>query len=117
MGGVILMLAVSLLLWVMTVICLRGCNWILISGYSTLPKTDKEKFRARYDVVAMNKYTGKAIFLPMAVICTVGAAWMLFDPAWMRSPWFGVLFAVVAVAATGYMFYAVTRILGDRFKR
>ena len=104
-------------LWAMAIICIRGCNWILISGYSLLPKKEKDKFRQKYDVISMNKYLGKTVFMPLAVICSIISFQILFEPAWMNSGWYTTVLIVAVFVAVGSCFYAVVQVLGDRFKK
>lgn len=75
LGGILLLLALGLYL-------LQGKGAMLIAGYNTLPKEEKEK----YDEVALCKATGKliltiafsmlvifaGIFLAISVLLTVG---------------------------------------------
>ena len=103
-------------LWAMTIICLRGCGWVLISGYSLLPKEDKDKFRQKYDVISMNKYLGKTVFMPLAAICSIVSLQILFEPVWMNSGWYTTVLIVAVVATVGSCFYAAAQVLGDRFK-
>jgi hypothetical protein len=104
-------------LWAMTIICLRGCDWILISGYSLLPKEDKDKYRQKYDVISMNKYLGKTVFMPLAAICSITSLQILFEPAWMNSGWYTTVLIVAVFVTVGRCFYAVVQVLGDRFKK
>ena len=104
-------------LWAMTIICLRGCGWILISGYSLLPKEDKDKFRQKYDVISMNKYLGKTVFMPLAIICSIISLQILFEPAWMDSGWYTTVLIIVVFVTVGSCLYAATQVLGDKFKK
>jgi len=117
MFTLIFMGVISLGCWAMVFACLRGCDWILISGYTLLPKEDKEKFKQQYDIVLMNKYIGKTMFLPISVVCTISMARMLLNFEWMISSWFNAVFIVIIVAMLVLCFCAAPKILGDRFKR
>ncbi|MCL1996280.1 MAG: hypothetical protein FWG63_08745 [Defluviitaleaceae bacterium] len=62
-----LTLVLAGLFWFFAIVCLKGCDWllvILISGFSLADKETKQKYREKNDIPAMNKYMGKTMFLP-----------------------------------------------------
>ena len=109
------LLIISLLCWAMTVICLRGVDWILISGVNTLPKAERQKYKEKHDMVAMNKFIGKKVFLPLAIICTITAVVILLDAPWMQTPWFAAVIIVACVALLAITFWAAAKIFGGNF--
>jgi energy-converting hydrogenase Eha subunit H len=117
MGFSILLLVLALLLWAAAIKCIIGCDWILVSGVNTLPKEEKQKYKEQHDMVAMNRYIGKRMLLPMAVVCSLYAAVMLIDTDLFRTVWFGTVIFVTTVAAMGLCFSAVVKVMGDMFKK
>ena len=103
----IILSIVSLFLWILTAFTLKGVDWILISGVNTLPKEEKRKFKEKYDVVAMNKYAGKNIFLPTAVLCTLIVLLIFLGAEWKQSApvLFAVIMTVISVALIVYLVY------------
>jgi accessory gene regulator protein AgrB len=112
-----ILLGTGLFLWFLTINCLRGCNWILVSGISTSSKAVKLQYRMQNDVPAMNRYMGKTIFLPFSIYCTVLWIMMFFNIPWMVEAWFGIVLTVFTFLMVGFCFYAVVQVLGGRFKR
>ena len=113
----IIVILLSLFFWVFTVICLNGCSWILISGYSMASKEEKEMYKKRYDVVAMNRYIGKTVLLPSAVFCTVLIP-IIFLQELISEQLIGVFIGTSSIAITVLCFYAAIKVLsGEKFKR
>ena len=111
-------LAITTFLWFFAIACLRGCNWVLATGYSTANKETKQKYREKKDVPAMNKYIGKTIFLPMAILMTLFSAILFIDLApnivSLVENVLGIFgIAVTILAIKG----AVTALLGSRFDK
>jgi hypothetical protein len=107
-GGVI----ASLGLWFLTYICLRGkgCNAFLVSGYTTLNKADRAVYKAKYDVVAMNRFFAKRGFLPLAVAMT------LYVPGpFLSVGWYAAVSVIAALAAFVSAAVAAVTILGNKF--
>jgi len=113
----VILLVLSLALWAAAIICMKGCNRMLISGYAMLPKEEREKLKEQYDIIAMNKYIGKTIFLPLAVVFMIIVVMICLEAAWMQSPWFGALIAIAAFAVLARCAYSAIQIFGDRFKK
>jgi hypothetical protein len=107
---------------IMTVFCLKGCNWVLLSGYN-LSKDDRKRFREQYDVITMNKYIGKMIFLPLAlggiITCVLLFISFVFpnDIAFFHSGWFATIIVFSALIFIALSFYALIQVLGNRFKK
>ena len=110
----IIVAVVSLLFWVLGAFCLSGLNKLLLSGNT---KKDAEKLKGQYDLISMNRYIGKTIIIPIAVIFSFISVWILFDFHFMSSTIFGVVFGIAVLAVTVLCFYAATQILGNRFKK
>jgi len=111
----VLLLISSLLGWGMVFICLRksGCNWVMISG---IYGEEKQKYRDKHDVVALNRYAGKSILLPTAIMITMTLP-MPLDFAWSTSAWYGILIGICAVASMVRIFIAIPQMLGTRFEK
>jgi hypothetical protein len=122
---VVLYCILGLLSWVITAFLLKGVDWILISGVSTLPKEDRLKFKEKHDMVGMNRYAGKRIFLPVSIWATVFApmfiSLMLFGSEWLQSAWYGTAYAIViaicSVALLISIFSALPKMLGNNFEK
>lgn len=98
LGGILLLLALGLYL-------LQGKGAMLIAGYNTLPKEEKEK----YDEVALCKATGKLILsfiFPIALL-TLGGLFQLTVLVIAG----GVLLGILIVFGLIYMN------TGDRYKK
>jgi hypothetical protein len=117
MGFIIVMVSSLLLLWGMSFICMRGCSWILISGTNMLSKEEKQTFREKHDIVAMNRYIGKIIFLPLALYLTAIFFITEYEPAWADSTWFFSVNIISVLVVLGFCFYGVSQVLGRRFER
>jgi len=76
MVTLILMCVIGTVCWMLFAVCLKGCNRVLINFYN---HKEREKYREQYDVIAMNKYLGINLMLPLAVTITVGAFVLLFN--------------------------------------
>jgi hypothetical protein len=115
----------SVFLFVMTAYTLKGVDWIIIIGVNTLPKADKQKFKEKHNMVEMNKYAGKRIFLPFSIWALVFAPLILsitlFNAEWMESTWYGTgygimigIFSIIVLIST---FSALPKILGNAFEK
>jgi len=119
MIAVISLSVFSLFFWILTVLTLKGVDWILINGVNILPKEDKKKFKEQYDVIAMNKYVGKNIFLPTAILFSLIVPLVLLDTEWMQSKpvLFGIIIIIVSIAYIVYLVRATLKILDfDRWR-
>jgi hypothetical protein len=112
----ILALAFTLLMGFFAYKCQRGCDWILLSGVNTLPKEDRDEYRATHDMIGMNKLAGRRIFRPMAVVSALVLFVNLFG-LWSDSAAFGVAILVVTVILLTSVFSALPRILGTEFEK
>jgi general stress protein CsbA len=107
---------------IMTIFCLKGCNWVLLSGHN-LSKDDRKRFREQYDVITMNKYIGKMIFLPLALGGLISCVLLLIsilasnDIAFFNSGWFATIIVFSALIFIALCFYAYVQVVGNRFKR
>ena len=110
----IIVAIVSLMFWVFGAFCLRGINRFLLNGYT---KKEAEKAKEQFDVILMNRYIGKTIIIPIAIILTFISVWLLFDFHFMSSTVVGVAFGIATLAVIILCFYSVTQILGNRFKK
>ena len=113
----IMLISACILGWGMVYISLRekGCNWFMVSGYLTLSKEERAKYKAKYDVIALNRYSGKMIYLPMAVWITLLVIQSL-GFAWANTGWFNVVIVVGALIMFVSTFAALPKILGTRFE-
>ena len=113
MMGVILLLSIALFSGIMTVFCLKGVDWVLISGVNMLPKEERQKFKEKHDMIAMNKFIGKRVFFPTTVLCLACVPLVVFD----IPDWFDAMIVVAVIAVLVYVFSALPKILGDHFAR
>ena len=65
--------------WLLTIKCLKGCDWILVNGPNTMPKADKVKYKEQHDMVGLNRYIGKTILMPMSIIFSLVATGYAFS--------------------------------------
>jgi len=102
----------------MTIVCLRkkGCNWFMVSGYLALPKDEKKKYKAKYDVVALNRYIAKMIYLPFSFWLMIMLP-MAFNAPFAEDTWYGALIAISGMGVLITCFVAVPNILGTRFEK
>jgi len=120
MVGLVSSLVAGTILGFLGIKCLRGIDWIFISGWILMPKEDKQKFRAQHDMLAMNRLIGKQVFLPTAAFCMLTGIYIFiytqFDPAWMQSQWvvFPISAAVVGLLVS--VFSALLKVLGTQFE-
>ena len=118
MIGIIILLPIAMFFGAMTAFCLKGVDWILISGVNMLPKEDKQKFKEKHDMIAMNRLIGKRIFLPLTILCLACVLVLIFGiPEWMQSAWFGAVIVVAIIAALVLVFSALPKILGNHFEK
>ena len=75
MVGYAVMQVGSIACWFFFAICFNGCDW---DFNSTHDKKDRKVFKEHYDVKAINKYLGKTLFLPLAVLLTYGSIFFIF---------------------------------------
>ena len=118
MPNLILLSIGMLASWGMTYITLRkkGCNWFMVSGYIALPKEDRVKYKAKFDVVAMNRYCGKFMYFPLSVMHTLMVPLVLGLP-WAMSAWYGAIVGILAIPTLVGCFKAVLGTLGDKFEK
>ena len=106
----------SILFWTLTAVCLKGCDWIFISGVNIMRKEDRIKFKQQHNMVEMNKYIGKMIFLPTAAYISFI---LFFLPYSLHrdSQLFVVLLLIFTFAYTIRIFTALPKILGTYFAK
>jgi len=114
----VLLVAGFLLSCFMTFVCLRkkGCDWFMVSGYLILPTDEKKKYKARYDVVALNRYIAKMIYLPLSFLLMIMLP-MAFNAPFTDEGWYGALIAVSGMGVLITSFAAIPKILGTRFEK
>ena len=106
----------SLIFWILTVICLKGCNKIFISGYSTASDDEKKKYKEKYDVAAMNKFLGKVVFLPLSVFCTALIPMFIYE-SMLHGLLIGVITGIASIIILILGIYATVVIVdGDKVK-
>ncbi|MCL1996277.1 MAG: hypothetical protein FWG63_08730 [Defluviitaleaceae bacterium] len=111
-------LATAAFSWFFAIACLKGCNWVLVTGYSIADKETKQKYREKNDVPAMNKYIGKTIFLPLAIVMTFFTVISLIDlPPDLFSLVGNVLGVGGVVATVLAVKGAITVVFSGRFER
>ena len=105
---------------VMAVVCIKGCNWTYVWGFTK--RKDSEKF----DLIAMNRYIGKMMLLPFAAwtlalwsiahffISLPGHTWLLDVPG---VTWFFVIAAISTIILLGSCYYTTKQLRGARFMR
>ncbi|MCL2198551.1 MAG: DUF3784 domain-containing protein [Defluviitaleaceae bacterium] len=113
----ILMGVLGVFLWVLTIAALKGVDWIFISGVSTLPKEDRQKYKEKHDMPAMNKYIGKRVFLPSAVFVTASIPIMLFPEIFEQALWLAAVIVIACIALLVSIFSALPKILGGHFEK
>jgi len=103
----------SLFSWLMTYLCLRekGLNVYLVSGYMTMNKADRVKEKAKYDVIAMNRYSGRMIYWPLSVLLS-----MLVPLPFLQTVWYGVLVGIGSIIVVVMCFMALPKLLGTKFE-
>jgi len=113
MIAVIILSVISIFFWIMTAFTLKGVDWILINGVNLLPNEGKQEFRKKYDVFAINKYIGKNVFLPIAVICSLIVPLIYFDNEWLQSQpaLFGIAITIISISFVVYLVRAAIKIL------
>ena len=120
MVGLIIGLVAGVALGVLGIKCLRGVDWIFISGWTIMPKEDKQKFKKKHDMVAMNRLIGKRVFIPIAVFCVLGGVFSFlytqFDPVWMQSSWLAIPILAVVIGVFVPVFSALPKVLGTHFE-
>jgi len=113
-------LIVGLFFGVLGVICLRGVDWILINGQNMMSKEDKQKFKAKHDMIAMNRFIGKRVLLPIAAFFIAGVLFafihLQFEPVWMQSSWIAVPILAAVVYVLYVTFSALPKVLGSHFE-
>ena len=107
---------ISILFWVIGIICIKGCNVILVSGANLMPKEDRKKYKEKHDIIAMNRYIGKVIILPLAALCSFMSVTMITEFAWMESNWFAGITIAAVIGIIALCFYGAVQILGSRFE-
>ena len=113
------MFIASLAWLIMAGICIKGCNWTYVLGFSK--KVDSERF----DLVSMNRYIGKMMLLPHAAYVLIMLSIIhLFSPLsghnWLNIPgyiWLLVIALISTITLLGLYFYAVQQLRGARFMR
>lgn len=112
---------VAVCFWAITIKCLIGCDWILINGPNMLPKEDKIKFKAKHDMVGLNRYIGKTVLLSAAILFSLITIFVTlytqFNFAWVSSGWFAWPFVFVCIVLGVRMFVAVPKIMGTKFEK
>lgn|GEM_PF-1116541 len=101
------------LTWFITYMCLRkkGCNWFMLSGYLTMPKEERLKYKAKFDVIAMNRYAGKMIHLPLAILMV-----LLIPLPFYQGAWYGAVLGIYAVMICVLSFIAVSKLFSNEFE-
>ena len=105
----------GLIFWILTIFTLRGVDWVLISGVTTLSKGERQKFKEKNNMTEMNRYIGKRVFLPIALMLSIIAPLML-NANWMQSTWFGIVIFIVVIVVLVSIFSAIPKILGTTFE-
>jgi len=112
MIGIFVLLTISLFFGILAVFCLKGVDWVLINGVNTLSKEEQQEFKDKYDMIAMNRYIGKRILLPLALLCLIYVPIIAFETLdWMQSAWFGILVIVVSIGGVVVLCSALPKIL------
>jgi len=111
--NIVALVLANLLIWSITYMCLRkkGCNWFMLSGYLTMPKDERAKYKAKFDVVAMNRYMGKMMFLPAAVLVA-----LMIPLPFYPITWYGAVLGVGALVVSVLSFIAVPKVFGNAFE-
>ena len=120
MIGLIITFVLGLFFVIMFSFCLKGVDWILISGPNMLPKEDRQKYKDKHDMVALNRFIGKRVFLPSAVSCFAFSAIVSLvtfsDAEWVQSTWFAVIIVIVVIAFFVLVGSALPKIFGNHFE-
>jgi len=97
--------------WFLTAATLKGVDWIFISGVNSLPKEERQAFKEKHDMISMNRYLGKRILLPTAVLFSIIAPLVLSSADWMQSAWFCAVILISVLSFLMLIVRAVLRIL------
>ena len=116
MIGIIICALLGSFFLIMTAICLN-VDWNMISGVNMLPKEERQKFKEKHDMRAMNRYIGKRIFFPLAVLCSILAPILLLEFELMQSTVVGIVFFVAVVAFIVYIVSTASKVLGNKFEK
>ena len=113
----IIFLIFTAFFWFMTIVTLKGVDWILLSGVNILPKEERRKYKEKHDMIAMNRFIGKRIFLPVSVAGTVFMPPLILGAEFVHSAWFVIPLVIAVVAMLLLIFSALPKILGSAFEK
>ena len=112
-GGIVLA-AIGLTCWVIGIKSVIGWDRVQLSDVS---RKDEEWFKGEYDVIAMNRFLGKTVWLPSAVFTSVYAILFSLERPIGPSPVSISVFVITLITLGGLITYGFIRARGDRFKR
>jgi len=85
-----------------------------------LPKEERQKYKDKHDMVALNRFIGKRVFLPSATSCLAISAIVCLDAftdaEWVKSTWFAVFTIIVVIAFFVFVGSALPKIFGNHFE-
>ena len=113
----ILLIISTLFCGFMTIMCLKGVDWVMISGI--YGKDERQKFKNKYDTVAMNRYIGKMIMLPATILCAATIPLFVFDLpdySWLEAVLL-ITIAIPVIAVIVLTCIAIPKVLGNYFEK
>jgi uncharacterized membrane protein YphA (DoxX/SURF4 family) len=96
--------------------CHKGCDWILLSGVNTLPKSDRDEYRSKHDMVGMNRYIGRRVLLPTAIFSLLCSPLLIFG-FFPEALIFRYGFFMVTIAYIFAVFSSLPKVLGTDFEK
>ena len=113
---IIIFIILVLFFGIMTFFCFRGVDWVMLNGM--IFKADRDKYRQKHDMIAMNRFIGKRIFLPNTILLLTLLP-MLFDwpEGHIMTTIVPMLFFIVAIIVIVSTFFAIPKIFGTHFEK
>ena len=112
--GAILGTVIGFACWVIGIKSLMGWNRVQLSDVS---RKDEEWFKGEYDVIAMNKFLGKMVWIPTAIFLSAFTVMSFLEWPYGASIPFWVVFVIAIFSLGGLLTYGIIQARGDRFKR
>jgi len=106
---------ISIVLGVVTLICIKGVTWSIIEGTRRVPENVKWRYRVRHYRIAMNRLVAMSILLPIVVLCVFIATQILLSFGLMDQIILGLVILVSGVSIVLFVAYAIPKILTGIF--
>jgi hypothetical protein len=101
-------------MWSMTFFTIKGVDWIIVSGPNMLPKEERQAYKEKHDMIAMNRFIGKRILLPLSVWGSVLIPSIFLSPEFTA---YYIFIGAVAGIAMVLIFSAVPKLFGNHFEK